>query len=116
MQRKPLIAMALFCLPLLGCGEIGHDEEGPYKAYQVLIDESGTARNFYLGGYDRLEDCFGILQYEAENASAGYRVWTNKEFTYGGYKEDGWIEHRFVGGFCKKVEGQASRPTGLGNP
>ncbi|MEI6644328.1 MAG: hypothetical protein WCL10_20145 [Novosphingobium sp.] len=90
---------------LLGsCGEIGTDERGPYKAYLVLQDEKGAERDFYLGGYNKLEDCFDILQYEAGDASErGYETWTNPEFTYGGRKQDGWIRHKIVGGFCAFV-------------
>lgn len=82
-------------------GELGTDSKGPYKSYLLLKTPENKTVNFYLGGYNNLPDCLGVLKYEAENASAGMKFWARPDYSYGGVKQDGWIENTIVGSLCE---------------
>ncbi len=95
MKFKALLS-AFFMLFLSAC-EMGHDKEGPYKAYLALKDDNGKIVNFYLGGYDKLSHCVGLLKYETDGRKY---FWTNTDYTYGGERNDDWIKNEIVGASC----------------
>ena len=93
-----LLACALF---LAGC-EMGSDPHGPNIATLKLRADDGTVRDFYLGGYDSVDECMKVVADETESAAVDRNdeFWTNLEYTYGGFKQDGWARNIIVGGGC----------------
>ena len=95
--------LAIACLALLlgSCSELGTDPNGPNKAFLVLKSDSGTIREFYLGGYNSVDACVSQLKYETDSASdRGDFFWTNADFSYGGVAEKGWNRNLIVGAKC----------------
>ena len=91
---------------LAGCGEMGTDPEGPFKAYLMLQDAEGAVHDFYLGGYSSLEKCVGLLEFEAKTyeREQGRAFYTNTEVNYGGFKSgDLHVEHLIVGAKCREA-------------
>ena len=97
------ILAALLLVLLAACGESGSDPKGPFQAYLMLQDSSGAVRDFHLGGYNSLEDCVELLEFEvsAYEQEYGRKFYTNAEIDYGGHKSDElFVEHLIVGARC----------------
>lgn len=102
MNKQRAIAILLIA-SLCGCGETGHDENGPFKAYLNLKNINGEINNFYLGGYDSLVSCTQLISSEVKSyeLEQNRKFYTNAEFNYGGFKTEKLsIEHTIVGIQC----------------
>jgi hypothetical protein len=47
-----------------GACEFGAEQSGPHKAFFLLKLPDGQIERFYLGGYNRMADCLGVIEYE----------------------------------------------------
>lgn len=103
-RRLGWLSIAIPVLAVLaGCGEMGSDPKGPFKAYLNLQGQTGQIENFYLGSYDSLESCIELIEFEAKSyeRDQGRKFYTNAEFSYGGFKSDSLpVEHLIVGAQC----------------
>ncbi len=82
---------------------MGHDQNGPFKAYLNLQSQNGEVKDFHLGGYDSLETCAQLISHEVKSYEQGQgrKFYTNAEFDYGGFKTDKLqVEHTIVGAQC----------------
>lgn len=90
----------LSLLLLTGC-ETGTDPQGPNIATLSLRSDNGVVRDFYLGGYDSVDQCQRMVSTETASAlDRNNEFWTNPEFTYGGVEQDGWDRNIIIGGKC----------------
>lgn len=96
--RPALLAWALL---LAGC-EMGSDPQGPNIATISLRADDGIVRDFYLGGYDSVDECLEMVASEAEASAAdrNNEFWTNSDYSYGGFQQEGWTRNVVVGGKC----------------
>ncbi len=79
---------------------MGKDSKGPYKSYLILQDDRGVIFDFYLGGYNTLQGCAQLIEYETGELKSGKYFWTNAQKDYGGFERDGWIKHEVIGSKC----------------
>jgi len=80
------------------------DPDGPVKLTLDLKSDDGEIREFDLGNYSTMAFCADELSYEIQDAeeNRNSEFWTNQEFDYGGYPQDGWERNIIVSAKCTK--------------